>query len=117
MAHARPEGGGRSLHGLIQRQAALYRDRQGACQRRQGGALDQVRQRHALRPPRYQGAAMMAAQARPLAVMNDVTVLSRADVAALMQFGDYVEAVADAFRLHTQGRAVLPPAMEIRAEG
>src|SRR5215212_9202773 len=60
---------------------------------------------------------MMAAQARPLAVANEITVLSRADVAALMQFGDYVDAVADAFRLHTEGRAVLPPAMEIRADG
>jgi ornithine cyclodeaminase/alanine dehydrogenase-like protein (mu-crystallin family) len=49
--------------------------------------------------------------------IGDVTILSRADVAALMSFGDYVEAVADAFRLHTQGHAVLPPAMEIRAEG
>src|SRR5437763_117525 len=60
---------------------------------------------------------MMAAQTRPLAVMNEITVLSRADVAALMRFGDYVDAVADAFRLHTQGHAVLPPAMEIRADG
>src|SRR5258708_34488803 len=50
-------------------------------------------------------------------MIGDVTMLSRADVAALMSFGDYVEAVADAFRLHTQGRAGLPPAMEIRAEG
>ena len=49
--------------------------------------------------------------------MNAIIVLSRADLAALMRFGDYVEAVADAFRLHAEGRAVLPPAMEIRAEG
>src|SRR4029077_1667199 len=55
-------------------------------------------------------------QTRPR-TMNEVISLSRADLAALMQFGDYVEAVADAFRLHTEGRAVLPPAMEIRAEG
>ena len=60
---------------------------------------------------------MMDAQTRPLAVMNDITILSRADIATLMQFGDYVDAVADAFRLHTEGRAVLPPAMEIRADG
>src|SRR5438270_3125473 len=59
---------------------------------------------------------MLAAQARPLAVANQITVLSRADVAALMTFGDYVDAVADAFRLHAQGRAVLPSAMEIRAD-
>ncbi|TMJ05394.1 MAG: ornithine cyclodeaminase family protein [Alphaproteobacteria bacterium] len=49
--------------------------------------------------------------------MSGIIALSRADLAGLMQFGDYVEAVADAFRLHTEGRAVLPPAMEIRAEG
>jgi len=49
--------------------------------------------------------------------MGDITILSRADVAALMQFGDYVEAVAGAFRQHAQGRAVLPPAMEIGADG
>src|SRR5215212_1241528 len=60
---------------------------------------------------------MTDAETRPLAVMNEITVLSRADVAALMQFGDYVDAVAEAFRLHTEGRAVLPPAMEIRADG
>ena len=58
---------------------------------------------------------MMDAQTRPLTATGDIMVLSRADVAALMQFGDYVDAVADAFRLHTEGRAVLPPAMEIRA--
>jgi alanine dehydrogenase len=60
---------------------------------------------------------MMDAGTQPRTTVNDVTVLSRADLAALMRFGDYVEAVADAFRLHTQGHAVLPPAMEIRAEG
>jgi len=49
--------------------------------------------------------------------MSEITILRRADVAALIPFGDYVEAVADAFRLHTEGRSVLPPAMEIRAEG
>src|SRR6476660_1702109 len=51
------------------------------------------------------------------AATNGITILNRADLAALITFGDYVEAVADAFRLHTEGRAVLPPAMEIRAEG
>ena len=49
--------------------------------------------------------------------MSEIIVLSRADLAALMRFGDYVEAVADAFRLHAEGRAMLPAAMEIRAEG
>lgn len=47
---------------------------------------------------------------------KEITVLSRSDLAALMQFGDYVEAVADAFRQHAEGRAVLPPAMEILQE-
>jgi ornithine cyclodeaminase/alanine dehydrogenase-like protein (mu-crystallin family) len=59
---------------------------------------------------------MMDARAQSRTI-GEVTILSRADVAALMSFGDYVEAVADAFRQHAQGRAVLPPAMEIRAEG
>src|SRR2546421_8183049 len=59
---------------------------------------------------------MMSAQTRPLTATGDIMVLSRTDVGALMQFGDYVDAVADAFRLHTEGRAVLPPAMEIRAD-
>jgi alanine dehydrogenase len=58
---------------------------------------------------------MMDAQGKPRT--GEITVLSRADLAALMQFGDYVEAVADAFRQHAEGRAVLPPAMEIRADG
>src|SRR2546421_2269355 len=48
---------------------------------------------------------------------NEITVLSHADLAALMQFGDYVEAVAQAFRLHAEGQSVLPPPMHIPAEG
>src|SRR5436305_3217008 len=60
---------------------------------------------------------MMDAQARPLAVMNDITVLSRADLAALMPFGDYVEAVAEAFRLHADGQSMLPDPMHIPANG
>ena len=43
-------------------------------------------------------------------------VLSRQDLTALMPFGEYVDAVADAFRMHAQGRALLPPPMHIRAE-
>src|SRR5205085_1000674 len=70
-----------------------------------GGARSMDRRREGLRVHRMS------------AVMNEITVLSRADVAALMTFGDYVEAVAEAFRLHTEGRAVLPPAMEIRGDG
>lgn len=44
-------------------------------------------------------------------------VLSRQDLAALMPFGEYVEAVADAFRMQAEGRAVAPPPMHIPIEG
>jgi len=44
-------------------------------------------------------------------------VLSRHDLAALMAFDEYVDAVADAFRMHAQGRALLPAPMHIAAEG
>lgn len=43
-------------------------------------------------------------------------LLSRRDLAALMPFGAYVDAVADAFRLHAQGRTVLPDPMHVVAE-
>jgi alanine dehydrogenase len=44
-------------------------------------------------------------------------LLSRHDLMALMRFGDYVDSVADAFRLYSEGRAVLPPPMHIPADG
>src|SRR5687767_4019410 len=44
-------------------------------------------------------------------------ILSRQDLTALMRFGDYVEAVADAFRMHAEGRAILPVPMHIPADG
>ena len=44
-------------------------------------------------------------------------VLSREDLTALMPFGDYVEAVADAFRMHAEGRSVAPPPTHIPAGG
>jgi len=44
-------------------------------------------------------------------------VLSGEDLAALVPFDEYVDAVADAFRMHAQGRAVLPPPMHIPCEG
>src|ERR1041384_446420 len=44
-------------------------------------------------------------------------VLSREDLTALMPFGDYVDAVADAFRMHAEGRSVAPPPMHIPAAG
>lgn len=34
-----------------------------------------------------------------------------------MPFGEYVDAVADAFRMHAEGHAVLPPPMHIPTEG
>jgi len=40
-------------------------------------------------------------------------VLSRDDLAAVMPFGEYVDAVADAFRMHSLGSAILPPPMHI----
>src|ERR1043165_8979217 len=43
-------------------------------------------------------------------------LLSRRDLAALMPFGAYVDAIAEAFRLHAQGRTVLPAPMHVPAE-
>src|SRR5436305_102589 len=45
-----------------------------------------------------------------------IILLSRQDLAALMPFGAYVDAVADAFRMHAQGRTVLPAPMHVIAE-
>jgi alanine dehydrogenase len=44
-------------------------------------------------------------------------VLSGEELAALVPFDEYVDAVADAFRMHAQGRAMLPPPMHIPADG
>jgi alanine dehydrogenase len=44
-------------------------------------------------------------------------VLSRDDLTALVPFEEYVDAVTDAFRMHAQGRAVLPPPMHVGAVG
>jgi alanine dehydrogenase len=46
-----------------------------------------------------------------------ITVLTAGDLASLMPFSAYVDAVTEAFRLHAQGRAILPPAMHIPAQG
>src|SRR5262249_53124046 len=46
----------------------------------------------------------------------ELIVLSRCELAALVPFADYVAAVTDAFRLQAEGRAVLPPPLEISAE-
>ena len=40
-------------------------------------------------------------------------ILSREDLAALVPFSEYVDAVADAFRMHSIGGAILPPPMHI----
>src|ERR1041384_1982047 len=45
-----------------------------------------------------------------------IILLSRRDLVPLMPFGAYVDAVAEAFRLHAQGRAVLPAPMHVVAE-
>ena len=37
---------------------------------------------------------------------NEIILLSRSDIESLMPFGEYVDAVAEAFRLHAEGRAV-----------
>jgi alanine dehydrogenase len=42
--------------------------------------------------------------------MSDLLILSRDDIAALMDYGDYVDAVEAAFRAAAEGRAVAPPA-------
>jgi ornithine cyclodeaminase/alanine dehydrogenase-like protein (mu-crystallin family) len=44
-------------------------------------------------------------------------VLSREELVALVPFDEYVDAVADAFRMHAQGSAILPPPMHIPSEG
>jgi ornithine cyclodeaminase/alanine dehydrogenase-like protein (mu-crystallin family) len=58
----------------------------------------------------------MDARTQPLTMSSGVTILARDDLAALMRFSDYVDAVAEAFRLHSEGRAVLPPPMHIPAD-
>jgi ornithine cyclodeaminase/alanine dehydrogenase-like protein (mu-crystallin family) len=45
-----------------------------------------------------------------------IILLSRQDLAALMPFAAYVDAVADAFRLHAQGRTLLPNPMHVVTE-
>ncbi|HZY12400.1 MAG TPA: ornithine cyclodeaminase family protein [Beijerinckiaceae bacterium] len=45
-----------------------------------------------------------------------IILLSRGDLAGLMPFGAYVQSVAEAFRLHAQGRTVLPAPMHVPAE-
>ena len=46
-----------------------------------------------------------------------LVILSRQDLTALMPFGEYVEAVADAFRMQAEGRAIAPAPMHVPTEG
>jgi ornithine cyclodeaminase/alanine dehydrogenase-like protein (mu-crystallin family) len=48
--------------------------------------------------------------------MSTILILSRRDLEPLVPFADYVEAVAEAFRLHTSGRAVAPAPLYIAGE-
>ena len=48
---------------------------------------------------------------------NEIILLSRSDIETLMPFGDYVEAVANAFRLQAEGQATSPPPLHIPAQG
>lgn len=46
--------------------------------------------------------------------MTDLLILSRTDIAALMNYGDYVDAVEAAFRVAAAGLAVAPPASALQ---
>lgn len=48
--------------------------------------------------------------------MSTILILSRRDVEPLVPFADYVEAVAEAFRLHAAGRSVAPAPLYIAGE-
>lgn len=48
--------------------------------------------------------------------MSEIILLSRTDLQSLMQFGDYVDAVAEAFRMHAEGRAISQPPLHVLAE-
>ena len=43
-------------------------------------------------------------------------ILSRQDIADLMSFGEYVEAVEDAFRVYAEGKALSPGLLDIEAQ-
>jgi ornithine cyclodeaminase/alanine dehydrogenase len=49
--------------------------------------------------------------------MSAILVLSRRDLEPLVPFADYVDAVAEAFRLHAAGRSAAPPPLHIVADG
>src|SRR5262245_42710472 len=49
--------------------------------------------------------------------MSEIILLSRRNLAALMTFADYVEAVEDAFRLLAEGKCASPLPMQVGAAG
>jgi ornithine cyclodeaminase/alanine dehydrogenase-like protein (mu-crystallin family) len=50
-------------------------------------------------------------------VAGEVLVLGRSDIAALMAPGDYLEAARAAFRALAEGRAEVPPPLEVAGDG
>ena len=44
-------------------------------------------------------------------------ILTREDIAGLMSFGEYAEAVEDAFRIYAEGKALSPGLLDIQAQG
>jgi alanine dehydrogenase len=48
---------------------------------------------------------------------DEIILLSRSDIETLMPFADYVEAIANAFRLYAEGQAISPAPLHIPAEG
>ena len=48
--------------------------------------------------------------------MSEIIVLSRDDLVSLMRFGDYVDVVTEAFRMHVEGRTYLPLPLYIPAD-
>ena len=48
--------------------------------------------------------------------MSTILILSRRDLEPLVPFADYVDAVAEAFRLHAAGRSVAPAPLHIAAD-
>jgi alanine dehydrogenase len=49
-------------------------------------------------------------------MLAEIRVLSRSDLRALMRFGDYVEAVTEAFCVLAEGRCMSPVALEMRQQ-
>jgi ornithine cyclodeaminase/alanine dehydrogenase len=49
--------------------------------------------------------------------LDATLILSRQEIANLMSFGEYVDAVEDAFRVYTEGKALSPGLLDIEAQG